>query len=78
MLRNFNQQFYSLKDFRSDGRKRDEIREVQIVVGFDRQYDGSSRFKIGLTEVECRVQGPIGVGDLLLLLANFKKIKRQD
>jgi ribonuclease PH len=61
MMRNFNQQFYSLKDFRSDGRKRDEIRDIGIAVGFDRNYDGSSRFKIGLTEIECRVQGPIGV-----------------
>lgn len=65
-MRNFNQQFYSLKDYRSDGRKRDEIRDIGINIGFDRNYDGSARFKIGLTEIECRVQGPYGVNFKIL------------
>ena len=63
MFRNFNQQFYSLKEFRSDGRKRDELRDITIEIGIDKNFDGSARFKIGLTEIECRVKGPLGVLD---------------
>ena len=56
-----NQDFHSLSEFRSDGRKKDELRDVKIKLGFDGVYDGSASFKIGLTEVECRVIGPVEV-----------------
>lgn len=59
-----NQDFRSLSDYRSDGRKKDELRDVRIRLGFDTKYDGSANFKIGLTEVECRVIGPIEVACL--------------
>lgn len=59
-----NQDFLSLSDYRSDGRKKDELRDVSIRLGFDNKYDGSASFKIGLTEVECRVIGPIEVQSL--------------
>lgn len=53
-----------MSDYRSDGRKKDELRDVRIRLGFDTKYDGSANFKIGLTEVECRVIGPIEVACL--------------
>ena len=56
-----NQDFYSLSSFRSDGRKKDDIRDIRIRLGFDNTYDGSASFKIGVTEVECRIIGPIEV-----------------
>lgn len=56
-----NQDYFSLSDFRSDGRKKEELRDINIRLGFDNLYDGSASFKIGLTEVECRVIGPIEV-----------------
>ena len=56
-----NQDFSSLCDYRSDGRKQDELRDISIKLGFDNSYDGSASFKIGLTEVECRVLGPLEV-----------------
>lgn len=56
-----NQDFYSLSEFRNDGRKRDELRDITIKMGFDNEADGSAMYQIGLTQVECRVQGPLGV-----------------
>lgn len=56
-----NPDFGSLSDYRSDGRTKEELRQVGIRLGFDGVYDGSASFKIGLTEVECRVIGPIEV-----------------
>ena len=44
-----NQEFYSLNDYRNDGRKREEIRDIKIKLGFDPKSDGSSMFQIGLT-----------------------------
>ena len=66
-----NQDFRSLSDYRSDGRKKDELRDNRIRLGFDNKYDGSANFKIGLTEVEARVIGPIEV-------RSYHKKKRPD
>ena len=60
-----NTDFASLAEFRSDGRTKDELRQVNIRLGFDNIYDGSASFKIGLTEVECRVIGPVEVNNFM-------------
>ena len=53
-----SQDFHSLKQYREDGRKRNQLRNFVCDVGFDSNYDGSSKVKMGLTEVICYVLGP--------------------
>jgi len=44
-----NVDFTSLSDYRSDGRKSDELRNTTIELGVDAHSDGSCRYKQGLT-----------------------------
>ncbi len=43
---------------RLDGRKQDELREIEAEVGIIKRADGSARFKIGKTEAIAAVYGP--------------------
>ncbi|HIH43084.1 TPA: exosome complex exonuclease Rrp41 [Candidatus Woesearchaeota archaeon] len=43
---------------RSDGRKFDELREMEAKVGVIKRADGSAMFKIGKTTAYCAVYGP--------------------
>lgn len=53
-----NVDFSGLSEYRSDGRKRQELRQTSIQLGIDAHADGSCLFKQGLTEVLCLVNGP--------------------
>jgi len=53
-----SQDFHGLRQYREDGRKRNQLRNFICDVGFDSNYDGSSHIKMGLTEVICYVKGP--------------------
>ena len=44
-----NVDFSALSDYRSDGRRRDELRATGIELGIDAHADGSCRFRQGLT-----------------------------
>lgn len=51
----------TLEDFRTDGRKFNELRKMDIKTGIDNSVDGSSYLKIGLNEVICLIKGPYPV-----------------
>lgn len=53
-----NVDFEGLRQYRSDGRKNNELRNTSIQLGVDAHADGSCRFQQGLTEVLCLVHGP--------------------
>ncbi len=53
-----NVDFTDLSQYRSDGRKNNQLRETIIQLGVDPNADGSCLFKQGLTEVLCIVNGP--------------------
>lgn len=54
------QDFESLSEFRSDGRKPGELRDTKAEIGIAafRNFNGSSRIKQGLSEVLCFIDGP--------------------
>ena len=53
-----NNDFSTLSEYRSDGRKANELRETNIQLGIDPNYDGSCLYKQGLTQVLCLIRGP--------------------
>lgn len=57
-LNMISQDFHSLQQYREDGRKKMQLRNLTATVGFDSNFDGSASVKMGLTEVICYVIGP--------------------
>ena len=52
--------FESLNEFRDDGRKAEEMRDLEFEVGLKsfKNFNGSSRIKQGVSEVICFIDGP--------------------
>ena len=59
---------------REDGRRLDQIRNIDFQVGFDKQGNGSCHYLQGLTEVICLVNGPKEV----INLVKYASQKTQD
>jgi len=53
-----NTDMRNLLKLRADGRKKDEQRNIECKIGTNSSANGSSHFKIGLTEIICAVYGP--------------------
>ncbi|KAL4435126.1 hypothetical protein ABPG74_003619 [Tetrahymena malaccensis] len=53
-----NQDFLVLQEFREDGRKKNELRKVECILGFDQTVEGSCKLIQGLTEIVCLIKGP--------------------
>ena len=52
------QDLRDLIGLRGDGRKPSELRNITCKTGINPSADGSSHFKIGITEIICLVHGP--------------------
>jgi RNase PH len=52
------QELKALIGLRTDGRKNDEIRNIECKTGVNPAADGSSYFKLGITEIVCTLNGP--------------------
>lgn len=52
------QDLQNLVGLRGDGRKSGELRNITCKTGINPNADGSSYFRIGLTEVVCMLYGP--------------------
>ena len=50
-----------LSQYRVDGRKPNELRDISFKLGISSEFDGSSYYKQGLTEIYCFVEGPVHV-----------------
>ena len=51
-------EFVSFEGLRLDGRRKNEIRRARHAFAVSADADGSARFELGNTVVECRVDGP--------------------
>ena len=51
-------EYVSFEGLRLDGRRANEIRRPRHAFAIDAQCDGSARFELGNTVIECRVDGP--------------------
>ena len=68
----------NLLKLRADGRKKDEQRNIECKIGIDSAANGSSHFKIGLTEIICAVYGPKQVYLVHLSLCKFNQAMRDN
>ena len=73
-----SQDIRNLLGLRSDGRKKDEQRNIQCNIGINPSANGSSHFKIGLTEIICTVYGPKQVKFFHNLFVKIKALREND
>ena len=73
-----SQEIRNLIGLRGDGRKKDEQRTIEAKIGVNATANGSSHFKLGITEIICTVYGPKQVDNQCLLFLNCQAIRDSD